>query len=491
MRVCPQSVGVIHFIGIGGIGMSGIAEVLHSLNYSVRGSDLTENANVQRLKKLGIPVFIGHTAHQVEDAALIVVSSDIKPDNIELQQARTLSLPVVRRAEMLAELMRLKPSIAVAGTHGKTSTTSLGATVLEAGGLDPTVVSGGIINAYGTNARLGSGDWIIVEADESDGTFTKLPATHAIVTNIDPEHMSHYGSFAALKEAFHGFLSNIPFYGLGIVCIDHPEIRAMLPRLTDRRVVTYGLAQDADIRAEHIEFNSTGSQFDVRISERFLKICKNAARISHLPRIHLSMFGEHNVQNALSILALALELGIDPAAINKGFSSFAGVKRRFTKTGEANGITIIDDYAHHPIEIEAVLKTARQVSQGKIIAVLQPHRYSRLKELYESFCTCFKDADHVIVAPIYAAGEEPIAALHHVQLASDIMKQSHKNVIAIQGQEELASTIMTLGGPGDMAVCLGAGSISSWAQTLPEELKKCDKQDYSADVLTKRGEMNG
>ncbi|AIL12698.1 UDP-N-acetylmuramate--alanine ligase [Candidatus Paracaedimonas acanthamoebae] len=491
MRMCPQSVGVIHFIGIGGIGMSGIAEVLHSLNYSVRGSDLTENANVHRLKKLGIPVFIGHAANQVEDAALIVVSSDIKPDNIELLQARVLSLPVVRRAEMLAELMRLKPSIAVAGTHGKTSTTSLGATVLEAGGLDPTVVSGGIINAYGTNARLGSGDWIIVEADESDGTFTKLPATHAIVTNIDPEHMSHYGSFYALKEAFYSFLSNIPFYGLGIVCIDHPEIRAMLPHLTDRRVVTYGLSQDADIRAEHIEFNSFGSQFDVRISERFLTICKNAVRINHLPRIHLSMFGEHNVQNALSILALALELGIDPTAINKGFSNFEGVKRRFTKTGEAHGITIIDDYAHHPIEIEAVLKTARQVSQGKIIAVLQPHRYSRLKELYESFCTCFKDADHVIVTPVYAAGEEPIIALHHVQLASDIMKQSHKKVVAIQGQEELASTIMTLGHSGDMVVCLGAGSISSWAQALPEELKQWDKQDYLADILTKRGDING
>lgn len=491
MRVCPQSVGVIHFIGIGGIGMSGIAEVLHSLRYSVRGSDLTENANVQRLKKLSIPVFIGHAKQHIEDAALIVVSSDIKPDNIELQQARDLSLPVVRRAEMLAELMRLKPSIAVAGTHGKTSTTSLGATVLEAGGLDPTVVSGGIINAYGTNARLGSGEWIIVEADESDGTFTKLPATHAIVTNIDPEHMSHYGSFSALKEAFHSFLSNIPFYGLGIVCMDHPEIREMLSRLTDRRVVTYGLSQDADIRAENIEFNNTGSQFDVCISEHFLTICKNAPRIRHLSHIRLSMFGEHNVQNALSILALALELGIDPAAINKGFSSFKGVKRRFTKTGEANGITIIDDYAHHPVEIEAVLKTARQVSQGKIIAVLQPHRYSRLKELYESFCTCFKDADHVIVAPIYAAGEEPIAALHHGQLANDIMKLSHKNVIAIQGQEELASTIMALGRPGDMAVCLGAGSISSWAQALPAELKKWNQQNDSFDVLTKGGEVNG
>ncbi|MBN9413352.1 MAG: UDP-N-acetylmuramate--L-alanine ligase [Candidatus Paracaedimonas acanthamoebae] len=491
MRVCPQSVGIIHFVGIGGIGMSGIAEVLHSLNYSVRGSDLTENANVQRLKKLGIPVFIGHQSHQVDDAALVVVSSDIKSDNVELQQARILSLPIVRRAEMLAELMRLKPSIAVAGTHGKTSTTSLGATVLEAGGLDPTVVSGGIINAYGTNARLGSGEWIIVEADESDGTFTKLPATHAIVTNIDPEHMSHYGSFSALKDAFHSFLSNIPFYGLGIVCIDHPEIRAMLPRLTDRRVVTYGFSQDADIKAENIEFNASGSQFDVCISERFLTICKNAVRINHLSRIRLSMFGEHNVQNALSILALALELGIDPMAIHKGFASFKGVKRRFTKTGEVNGITIIDDYAHHPVEIEVVLKTARQVSQGKIIAVLQPHRYSRLKELYESFCSCFKEADHVIVAPIYAAGEEPIIGLHHEQLASDIRKHNHTNVVTIQEREELASTIMTLGHSGDMVVCLGAGSISAWAQALPEELKQWDKLDNSNDVLTKRGEING
>lgn len=474
MRVCPQSVGIIHFVGIGGIGMSGIAEVFHSLNYSIRGSDLTENTNVQRLRNLGIPIYIGHAAHQVEDAALIVVSSDIKSTNVELQQARSLGLPVVRRADMLAELMRLKPSIAVAGTHGKTSTTSLGATVLEAGGLDPTVVSGGIINAYGTNARLGLGDWIIVEADESDGTFTRLPATHAIVTNIDPEHISHYGSFPALKDAFHNFLSNIPFYGLGIVCIDHPEVRAMLPRLTDRRVITYGLSPEADIRAENIEFTASGSQFDVHISEHFLTVCKNAARINHLPRMHLSMFGEHNVQNALSILALALELGIDPSKINEGFSSFKGVKRRFTKTGEAQGITIIDDYAHHPIEIEAVLKTARQVSQGKIIAVLQPHRYSRLKELYESFCSCFKDADHVIVAPIYAAGEEPIVGLDHIQLAKDIAGQSDKNVITIQKQEDLASAIMTLGHSGDIVVCLGAGNITSWAQSLPEELKNLD-----------------
>ncbi|OJX09578.1 MAG: UDP-N-acetylmuramate--L-alanine ligase [Caedibacter sp. 37-49] len=489
MRVCPQSVGVIHFVGIGGIGMSGIAEVLHSLKYSVRGSDIAESANVQRLKKLGIPVFIGHAAQHVEDAALVVVSSDIKSDNIELQKARSLSLPVVRRAEMLAELMRLKPSIAVAGTHGKTSTTSLGATVLEAGSLDPTVISGGIINAYGTNARLGSGEWIIVEADESDGTFIKLPATHAIVTNIDAEHIIHYGSFEVLKEAFYSFLSNIPFYGLGIVCIDHPEIQAILPRLTDRRIVTYGLSSNADIRAENIEFNLSGSQFDIRISDRFFTICKNAARVNHLPRMHLSMFGEHNVQNSLAVVALALELGINPVDINKGFSSFKGVKRRFTKTGEVNGITIIDDYAHHPVEIEAVLKTARQVSQGKVIAVLQPHRYSRLKDLYHSFCTCFKEADHVIVAPIYAAGEEPIPTLHHMQLVNDIMKQGHKSVLAIQSQEELAPTIMTLGSSGDMVVCLGAGSISGWAQTLPEELKEWNNQDQNS--LAKRGEKNG
>ncbi len=491
MRVCPQSVGVIHFVGIGGIGMSGIAEVLHSLNYSVRGSDIAESANVQRLKKLGIPVFIGHAADHVEDAALIVVSSDIKSDNIELQKARSLSLPVVRRAEMLAELMRLKPSIAVAGTHGKTSTTSLGATVLEAGRLDPTVVSGGIINAYGTNARLGTGEWIIVEADESDGTFIKLPATHAIVTNIDPEHINHYGSFEALKEAFYGFLSNIPFYGLGIVCIDHPEIQAMLPRLTDRRIITYGLSPEADIRAENIEFSSSGTQFDIRISDRFFTICKNAARVNHLPRMHLSMFGEHNVQNSLAIVALALELGINPEDINKGFSSFKGVKRRFTKTGEANGITIIDDYAHHPVEIEAVLKTARQVSQGKVIAVLQPHRYSRLKDLYHSFCTCVQEADHVIVTPIYAAGEKPISTLHHMQLAKDIMKQGHKSVLAIQAQEELASAIMTLGSPGDMVVCLGAGTISGWAQALPEELKQWNNREYQVNSLAKRGEKNG
>jgi UDP-N-acetylmuramate--alanine ligase len=470
MYVVPQSVGIIHFIGIGGIGMSGIAEVLHTLGYFVRGSDISENANVQRLRLLGIPIFTGHDAAYIQDAAVVVVSSDIKSHNVELCAARALSLPVVHRAEMLAELMRLKPSIAVAGTHGKTSTTSLGARVLEAGGLDPTVVSGGIINAYGTNARLGTGEWVIVEADESDGTFTKLPATIAVVTNIDPEHMEHYGSFEALRQAFITFIENLPFYGLGILCIDHPEVRSLVPLLTDRRVVTYGFDQDADIRAEEMVLDAEGSTFDVVISSRFHMLCKNAPRVERLDRVRLSMLGAHNVQNALSTIAMALELGVEPDKIRHGLSTFKGVGRRFTRAGEACGITVIDDYAHHPQEIRAVLKTARLVSQGQVIAVMQPHRYSRLKDLYQDFCMCFEDADQVIVTPIYGAGEEPRAELTHGRLAQDIALHRGESSLTVEHREELAQTILNISKPGDLVICMGAGTITTWAHALPQEL---------------------
>lgn len=470
MRIVPQSVGIIHFIGIGGIGMSGIAELLHTLGYFVRGSDISENANVRRLRLLGIPIFIGHEVAHVQDAAVVVVSSDIKANNVELSAARAMSLPVVRRAEMLAELMRLKPSIAVAGTHGKTSTTSLGATILEAGGLDPTVVSGGIINAYGTNARLGTGEWVIVEADESDGTFTKLPATIAIITNIDPEHMEHYGSFEMLRRAFVTFVENIPFYGLGILCIDHPEVRDLFSQLTDRRIVTYGFCEDADVRAEEIALDAEGSTFDVLIAPRFHMLCKNAPQIERLERVRLSMPGLHNVQNSLSIIAAALELGVEPAQIRHGLTTFKGVGRRFTKTGQACGITVIDDYAHHPQEIRAVLKTGRLVSQGQVIAVMQPHRYSRLAHLYDDFCTCFEEADQVIIAPIYGAGEDPRLELTHHRLAQDIAHHRGKACLTIEHPEELALLILDISRPGDLVVCMGAGSITAWAHALPGEL---------------------
>jgi UDP-N-acetylmuramate--alanine ligase len=475
MYVSPQSVGIIHFIGIGGIGMSGIAEVLHGLGYFVRGSDIFENANVQRLRLLGIPIFIGHDAIHVQDAAVVVVSSDIKKDNIELQAARALSLPVVHRASMLAELMRLKPSIAVAGTHGKTSTTSLGAAVLEAGGLNPTVVSGGIINAYGTNARLGTGEWVIVEADESDGSFTRLPATIAIVTNIDREHMEHYGSFEALRQAFIGFIENLPFYGLGILCIDHPEVRSLIPQLVDRRIVTYGFSEEADVRAVNMALDGNGSTFDVMISSRFHMLCKNALPVQRLEKVHLSMLGAHNVQNALSTIAMALELGIESDKICRGLASFEGVGRRFTCIGQVCDLTIIDDYAHHPQEIRAVLNTARVVSGGQVIAVMQPHRYSRLETLYEDFCTCFEEADQVIISPIYSAREEPRPGLSHIKLAKDISFRKGKTCLPVENLEELASVILNISKPGDLVICMGAGNITQWAHALPQELIKASE----------------
>ena len=437
MRALPRDIGVIHFIGIGGIGMSGIAEILKNLGYPVQGSDVADNANVRRLRAMGVPVEIGHRAENLGTARVVVVSSAVKPDNPEVVEARARLIPVVRRAEMLGELMRLKWAIAVAGTHGKTTTTSLIGALLESAGLDPTVINGGIINAYGTNARLGAGDWIVVEADESDGTFVKLPATIAIVTNIDPEHLDHYGSVEALHQGFESFLANIPFYGLAVLCIDHPVVQGLIPRLADRRIATYGMSPQADIRATEIQ---------------------------------------HNVQNSLAAVAVAQELRLADEVVRQALAGFKGVKRRFTKTGEANGITIIDDYGHHPVEIAAVLKAARGATTGSVIAVVQPHRFSRVKALFEEFCTCFNDADAVLVADIYPAGEAPIEGVDRDALVAGLKAHGHRNALPLSGPEKLAETIAGIAKPGDLVVCLGAGSITNWAQSLPAEIEALSPQ---------------
>jgi UDP-N-acetylmuramate--alanine ligase len=469
MRALPLSIGTIHFVGIGGIGMSGIAEVLHNLGYSVQGSDVADNPNVRRLRGLGIPVTVGHASENIGDSTVVVVSSAIKADNPELAAARAALLPVVRRAEMLGELMRLKWSIAVAGTHGKTTTTSLVAAVLEGAGYDPTVINGGIINAYGTNTRLGAGDWMVVEADESDGTFIKLPATIAIVTNIDPEHLDHFGTFEGVKAAFDSFVQNIPFYGFAALCIDHPEVQAMIPRVADRRIVTYGFSPQADVRAINVETSPDGSVFDVEISGR---VAGEARRIE---RIHLAMLGRHNVQNACAAISVANEMQIDDDSIRAALSKFQGVKRRFTKTGVANGVTVIDDYGHHPVEIAAVLRAARLAIAGtpgaKVIAVVQPHRYTRLASLFEDFCTCFNDADIVIVADVYAAGEAPIEGVSKEALVAGLQGHGHRRVGALPDPSQLAAMVNQVAEPGDFVVCLGAGSITNWAAALPGELQ--------------------
>ncbi|MHA1569277.1 MAG: UDP-N-acetylmuramate--L-alanine ligase, partial [Alphaproteobacteria bacterium] len=426
MRILPLRIGIIHFVGIGGIGMSGIAEILHNLGYEVQGSDIAESANVKRLAALGISVSIGHKAGNLGDAEVVVISSAVKPDNPEVVAARERLIPLVRRAEMLGELMRLKWSIAVGGTHGKTTTTSMVAAVLDAAGLDPTVINGGIINAYGTNARLGDGDWMVVEADESDGTFVRLPSTIAVVTNMDAEHLDHYGSFDALRDAFDTFVGNIPFYGFAALCIDHPEVQAMIPRLSDRKVVTYGLSPQAEIRATDIVLNGIGARFDIIITGRdggFLE----------MKDVRLPMLGAHNVVNSLAAVAVGRELGIADDVIRRGLAEFGGVKRRFTKTGEVNGVTVIDDYGHHPVEIAAVLDAARTAGDGKVIAVVQPHRYSRLKELFEEFCTCFNDADTVIVSDVYPAGEAPIEGIDRDALIAGLKARGHRHVLALDG----------------------------------------------------------
>ena len=455
----PQDIGPIHFVGIGGIGMSGIAEVLLKHGYVVQGSDLKESPITSRLEEKGAKVFIGQSAQNLEGAEVIVISSAIKPGNAELDAARLAGLPVVRRAEMLAELMRLKNNVAVAGTHGKTTTTSMVAALLDGGGMDPTVINGGIIHAYGSNARMGSGEWMVVEADESDGTFNKLPATVAIITNIDPEHMDHYGSFDALREAFYTFVSNIPFYGVAVCCIDHPEVQSLVGRITDRRVVSYGMNPQADVQIKKLRYENGQAHFNVSYKEGKIK------------GLVLPMPGDHNVLNATAAIATALHMGISPDQIKTALKGFGGVNRRFTRVAEIKGVTIIDDYAHHPVEIAAVLKAARQSTEGRVIAIHQPHRYSRLEDLFEGFCGCFNDADVAAIAPVFAAGEAPIEGVDHVTLAAGLVTHGHKNATVIDGEEGLAALVKAEAQPGDMVVCLGAGTISAWANRLPEALK--------------------
>jgi UDP-N-acetylmuramate--alanine ligase len=464
MRALPLTIGTIHFVGIGGIGMSGIAEILHNLGYSVQGSDVADGANTQRLQKLGITIKVGHAAENLGNAQVIVVSSAIRPDNPELVAARLRLLPVVRRAEMLGELMRLKWSIAVAGTHGKTTTTSMVGTVLDTAQLDPTVINGGIINAYGTNARLGAGDWMVVEADESDGTFTKLPATIGIVTNIDPEHLDFYGTFEAVQAAFESFVTNIPFYGFAAMCIDHPIVQGLIPRVSDRRILTYGMSPQADIRAANIVTSTTGAAYDVVVTDRI------AGTTRMIEGFKLPMFGLHNVQNSLAAIAVGAEMGIDDETLRAALAGFRGVKRRFTKTGESGGVTVIDDYGHHPVEISAVLRAARQAAEGNVIAVVQPHRYSRLSSLFDDFCRCFNDADTVLVADVYAAGEAPLPGIDRDALVEGLLTRGHRHVLPLPNAANLAPLIRDLTKPGDLVVCLGAGSITNWANALPGEL---------------------
>jgi UDP-N-acetylmuramate--alanine ligase len=470
----PRDVGPIHFIGIGGIGMSGIAEVMATLGYRVQGSDLADNYNVARLRKLGIAVTVGHQAANIGEAQVVVVSSAVKDDNPELVAARARFLPIVRRAEMLAELMRFKSCVAIGGTHGKTTTTSLVAALLDAGGFDPTVINGGIINAYGTNARLGKGDWMVVESDESDGTFVKLPADIVIVTNIDPEHLDHYGSFDRAKEAFLAFVENIPFYGFAVMCIDHPVVQELIGKVRDRRVITYGRSPQADVRLMDVSYEGTETHFSVRITDR------RSGRAHDISGLTLQMPGDHNALNATSALAVARELGMSDEDVRKGFRSFTGVKRRFTRTGEHGGVTVFDDYGHHPVEIAAVLRAARRVTAGKVIAVMQPHRYTRLSSLFNDFCTCFNDADQVIVAPVYTAGEAAIAGATHDALVDGLRARGHRGVHKIDRAEELAPLVHSLAGRGDIVICLGAGTITQWAYALPDQLAGLDKKAGAA-----------
>jgi UDP-N-acetylmuramate--alanine ligase len=464
MKGVGTDIGTIHFVGIGGIGMSGIAEVMHILGYRVQGSDVAEGYVVEGLRKAGIPVAVGHDAANLGDAAVVVVSTAIRKDNPELVCAYERRIPVVRRAEMLAELMRLKSTIAVAGTHGKTTTTSMIAALMDAGGIDPTVINGGIINAYGSNARLGSSEWMVVEADESDGSFLRLDGQIAVVTNIDPEHLDHYGSFEKVKDAFVEFVENVPFYGAALLCVDHPEVQTIIPRLRDRRVVTYGFAALADVRGDNVRPVPGGNRFDVALRDR-------AGRIATIADVELPMPGRHNVQNALAAIGVAAELGIPHEVIARGFEKFDGVKRRFTTVGDIQGATIIDDYGHHPTEIRAVLSAAREGAQGRVIAVVQPHRYTRLRDLMDDFQGAFNDADIVYVAPVYAAGEEPIEGVDAEALAEGLKQRGHRAVKAVADFDDLCQSLRDVAARGDMVICLGAGDITKWAAGLADGIR--------------------
>jgi UDP-N-acetylmuramate--alanine ligase len=471
MKGVAADIGTIHFIGIGGIGMSGIAEVMHNLGYTVQGSDVAEGYVVEGLRKKGIKVMIGHAAENLGDAAVVVTSTAIKRGNPEVELALEKRVPVIRRAEMLAELMRLKSTIAVAGTHGKTTTTSMVAALLDAGGVDPTVINGGIINAYGSNARLGTSDWMVVEADESDGSFLRLDGTIAVVTNIDPEHLDHYGSFDKVKDAFVEFVENVPFYGAAMLCLDHPEVQAILPRVQDRRIVTYGFSAQADIRGENVQPYPGGNRFDVQVRER-------DGSVRRIEGVELPMPGRHNVLNAMAAIGVALHMGIDDARIQTGFAKFGGVKRRFTKVGEISvpgggKAIVIDDYGHHPVEIKAVLAAAREGAQsseggGRVIAVVQPHRYSRLYDLMDEFQQAFNDADVVYVAPVYAAGEQPIEGVDSAALVAGLKRRGHRAASEVSGADALADALVADLRADDLIVCLGAGDITKWAAGLAD-----------------------
>lgn len=465
MSQLPLSIGRIHFTGIGGIGMSGIAEILHDMGYDVSGSDLNENPNVQRLREKGITIHIGQVAENIEGVSIVVISTAIKQDNPEVLEARRRFLPIVHRAEMLGELMRLRWSVAIAGTHGKTTTTSLVATLLDAGGIDPTVINGGIITGWGSNARLGASDWMVVEADESDGSFSRLKPTVAVVTNIDPEHLDHHGNFENLKAAFRNFVASIPFYGFATLCIDHPVVQRMMPEISERRIITYGLSTSADVRALNLSAGDDGMTFDVQLSRRM------DSEERDLQNISFPMLGEHNVLNCLAAISVALEMGVSLEAIREGLKKFKGVGRRFDFKGNAGGIMVIDDYGHHPVEITAALNAARMLKpENQVIAVVQPHRYSRLRDLFEDFCSCFNDADHVLVADVYAAGEDHIEGADRDALVRGLQAFGHPSPIAMESPSTLAQQIAEIAKPGDVVICLGAGSSTKWAAELPDEL---------------------
>jgi UDP-N-acetylmuramate--alanine ligase len=461
----PLDIGAIHFIGIGGIGMSGIAEIMHNLGYKVQGSDAADSANVKRLRAMGIPIAVGHAAENLKDAHAVVYSSAVKPGNVEFDAARALSLPLVKRAEMLAEIMRLRSCVAIAGTNGKTTTTTMVAALLDAGGMDPTVVNGGIINAYGTNARLGAGEWVVVEADESDGTFLRLPATVAVVTNADPDHLDFYGTFDAMRDAFQRFVENVPFYGFAVLCLDHPEVQAMVGRITDRRIITYGLSPQADARAVNVSYSEGASHFDVVFTDR------RKGSETRLSGLSLPMPGDHNVQNSLAAIVVARELGVADDVIRKALAGFKGVGRRFSKLGEWRGAAIIDDYAHNPFKIAAALRAARQAYSGPVVAIVQPHRYTRLRDTFEQFAKCLNDADVAVIAPIYAAGEQPIEGITRDSYAEALRAHGHRNVVVIEGENDLAATVAPHLKAGGVVIGLGAGSITGWMHNLQKKLE--------------------
>lgn len=473
MENLPFSIGMVHLVGIGGSGMSCIAELMHNVGYNIQGSDIAENSNVKRLRAMGIPIVIGHKTENIENAGVVVVSSAIHDDNPEIREARFRHIPVVRRAEMLAELMRLKWSVAVGGTHGKTTTTSMIAAVMKTAGLDPTVANGGIINSYGTNAHLGDGKWMVAEADESDGSFIKLPATAVVVTNMDPEHLNYYGTFEKMKEAYHSFVQNIPFYGFACLCVDHPEVQSLISLISDRRIITYGLTPQAEVSAQNIHAEPGMITFDVVVSDQI----NGHGHERRIEGFRLPMYGRHNVQNALASIAVGIQLGLLDDDLRTALSGFTGVKRRFTKTGETRGITVIDDYGHHPIEIASTLKAARDVAKKKVIAVFQPHRYTRVADLFDMFCTCFNDADCVIVADVYAAGEEPIKGADKTALIEGLRTHGHRHVIGLNSSEDLPCLIKDIAEPDDIVICLGAGSVSAWAYALPGRLEELFSQE--------------